>query len=868
MIRLKLPFLICAVCFFSCLTLFADVYVSPFGDDSNDGSIAKPFKTLVKAFDAVKGKAVGQKIWMREGIYDQSSTILLSALHSGSSQEPLIISAYQGEKVIINGGKRIPNDKFTLVSDAFGLQRLPVAARGNVYAAKLYESEYTSLFPSMEKYNVSALISWNGYTLQEAQYPNRGYAYISSVVDKGPATRWLLPGESPMAYSESNPTGGKIYLRDALDWSMMKTEFDRTHDMQLRGYLAVDWLFESERIGKINANGLVQLLRYTVYGIDASLPLPRRIKIIGALCQLDEPGEWYYDKALNVFYIWPVQQFSEDKPVVIGGRNILIDSSEKIENIEFRNLIFENFADHGIRLMNANNIKVLGCEFRSGNGICLRLQGENNLVKSSDFHDADRAMLVGGITENITNQKSENNAVINNHIHHLWLKGYGAYMVSGVGARFANNLMHDMNGALGYGNNDCIVEFNEFYDMGYEMGDWNPMYRGADFTSYGNQIRFNFIHHLMETPNGYPVAGMRNDDFGHGLRIHHNIFYKTGRTAAEFNGAANSFTDNIVMDTQHIWWTTQEPYEVLDKSLWNTKGTYLTRKYQSYLDDQAKIAAGTMKASEKLNYLGRAEMIFGKEGWKNNSVWLEKYPIMKDLYNFMNPDKNPWMQCYDTLKNNYISNGSSFPFHVHGPNKVHDDKNIQIVRDWMPNSALIEMPVVTPATEIFEDFANMNLRIKSTFTGIPALNKFDIDKIGLFIDEYRKVVPNKQQYRMAVKEKYKNQSSTGGTFNYDLINKRYNAPDYLKNYTGIQTGLTEQKKLFDVRYAPGVVYIIPLGELKEPKIRIHAMSGALIVANTNPAFPFVLSRSDYSSGVFVVTLLDNKNTQTQKIILF
>jgi len=844
-----------------------DVYVSPTGSDINTGAIDSPLKTLAAAFEKVKGQASGKTIWLRGGIYSIPETITADTQHSGGAGAPLRICAYQDEEVIINGGTVIPSSKFRVLTNSVRLERIPEGARGKVYVAQLYESTYVGLFPSKDEYNKSALLSWDGYVLSEAKYPNRGYGYIETVLDVGPSTRWLAPGEQPPAYSESNPTGGKFMLRDQLDWTMMKDEFDRTHDMQIRGYFSNDWYYQEERIGDIEAGGTIQLLRYTKYGVEDTQALPRRVNIVGALCQLDEPGEWYFDKADNLLYFWPVQQITDDKPVSVTGSHKLINCETRIENVQFENLIFENFSDHAIRFTNAGNVKVLGCEFRGGDGVGVRLAGNNNLIRSCDFHDCKQGFVLGDANSNdVKNLVHSHNEAVNNHLHHLWHRGYGAFAVSGVGARFANNLVHDMNGALVYGTVDCVVEYNEFYDMGNEMGDWNPMYRGADFTSLGNEVRYNYIHHLMETPSGYPIAGIRNDDFGHGLHVEHNVFYKSGRAATMFSGANNSASHNIVLETNMIWWSNQVPYEALDKSLWDSKGDYLQRRYQSYLEDQAKIAAGELNPNEKLNYLGRAEILLGKEFWNSNQLWKEHFPIINNLYHFDDPDRNPWMQCYDTLMNNVMVNGKTYPYHMHGPNKV-DEGGIQSLRDWLPNTAYVDMPVRKTIDEVFVDFAAGDLTMKSSFNLIDGFIDFNMDTIGLFVDGYRKTMPDKEKYRKAVMQKYNGIPSSGGTFDYDKLNERYSSPGYLDLLTTGNSIKYQRSTLIQLRYDADNIQVHAVNDTRNSQLEVYNINGIKILYQDVDGFPVFISKSQMAPGVYLLYISSDDGCQTKKFVV-
>ncbi|WP_026908363.1 DUF1565 domain-containing protein [Paucisalibacillus globulus] len=72
------------------------IYVSITGNDQNDGSKTKPFRTIKKA--ASKAEA-GSTVLIREGTYYEE----LLVKHSGTKSNPIIFQAYQNEKVILSG---------------------------------------------------------------------------------------------------------------------------------------------------------------------------------------------------------------------------------------------------------------------------------------------------------------------------------------------------------------------------------------------------------------------------------------------------------------------------------------------------------------------------------------------------------------------------------------------------------------------------------------------------------------------------------------------------------------------------------------------------------------------------------------------
>ncbi len=72
------------------------IYVSITGNDENDGTKEKPYRTLKKA--AAEAKA-GTIVYIREGIYHEQ----LIVEHSGTKEKPILFKAYNGEKAVISG---------------------------------------------------------------------------------------------------------------------------------------------------------------------------------------------------------------------------------------------------------------------------------------------------------------------------------------------------------------------------------------------------------------------------------------------------------------------------------------------------------------------------------------------------------------------------------------------------------------------------------------------------------------------------------------------------------------------------------------------------------------------------------------------
>src|SRR3954462_4356264 len=98
---MKKIFSLLCLCFvlFSNQAFSADFYVSLSGNDVNDGSISSPFRTLQHAINLV---APGDVIYIRGGLYAESTTISIQRGNNGTADGLKEIVAYNNEEVILN----------------------------------------------------------------------------------------------------------------------------------------------------------------------------------------------------------------------------------------------------------------------------------------------------------------------------------------------------------------------------------------------------------------------------------------------------------------------------------------------------------------------------------------------------------------------------------------------------------------------------------------------------------------------------------------------------------------------------------------------------------------------------------------------
>jgi len=110
-----LEIVICALLFPGSLSA-KNYYISAEGDDSNEGSISAPWKTLAQVSDAAETDANGGFLLPGDSVLFRSGDAFEGNLlfkRSGSREEPIVISSYgEGEKPILSGSGNIPGGDY------------------------------------------------------------------------------------------------------------------------------------------------------------------------------------------------------------------------------------------------------------------------------------------------------------------------------------------------------------------------------------------------------------------------------------------------------------------------------------------------------------------------------------------------------------------------------------------------------------------------------------------------------------------------------------------------------------------------------------------------------------------------------------
>ena len=228
-----------------------EFHVSPSGDDSNGGTLEKPFLTLQRAQEAARKLARREAVtvFVHEGTYYLPATLIFSAEDSGSKSAPVVYQAYQNEQVVISGGVRLNNLKWESFQNGILKAKVPL---GFVSDQLFVDGERQPLarYPNFDP-NVRHFNGW----AKDAISPER-------------AARW------------SDPTGGFIHALHSSEWGGMH-------------YVIT---------GKTNDNKITY-----EGGWQNNRPqgMHERRFVENIFEELDAPGEWFLDAKNSLLYFYP-----------------------------------------------------------------------------------------------------------------------------------------------------------------------------------------------------------------------------------------------------------------------------------------------------------------------------------------------------------------------------------------------------------------------------------------------------------------------------------------------------------------------------------------------------------------------------------
>lgn len=456
------------------------------------------------------------------GTYRLSAPLVVSPDPTWSST-PITITGPTSGRAIITGGKLLSG--FTPVTDAASLARLPSAARGNVVVASLSNNGITDLGTEQRHgYNIPITpapleIFFRDAPMTVARWPNTGFAKIQSLPDGPTGLTFTVSGGHPSAWQHEP-------------------------NLEAMGYWARDWADTTLPVTSVNPSSGVLTLQAPAP--EFGLLQGQRVVIENALSELDQPGEYYVDKATARVFLWPpFPMMSGDVQASVVDTLLTVNNAV---NLTISNLVFDIARGDGIDLNGGGHIVVQNTTLSNMGG-----RGAFSNAGSSGFdsiklaHTGEGGIVI--VTGNRTTLAPGNAFVDNSDLHDFARRSHAyrpAVNVAGVGNRVSGNTIYSgPHAAILFTGNNHVISDNEIYDVVTETADSGAIYTGRDWTTRGTVIEDNFIHDIGTTTLPDATVGVYLDDEASGTIIRRNVFSRVNQAVFIGGGRDNVVEDNL-----------------------------------------------------------------------------------------------------------------------------------------------------------------------------------------------------------------------------------------------------------------------------------------------------------------------------------
>jgi hypothetical protein len=524
---------------FECNSKNVEIYVSAKGNDSNSGTQTSPVKSLGKAQTLIRLARQNQKnavitVFIEDGIYQLDKPFVLTSEESGTENHPVVIKALGKAKPIVTGSRELKD--WQQLKDEAKLNMLPAEAKGKVFVTDLKKLGISDFGDPIEPGNRPELFC-NGQLQTLARWPNSGFTQAGKV--KGDT-------ELPPTFMKKRGTKEGIFEYT----NNRQSRWANEPEVFLGGYWFWDWADEFQKVAKVDTLSKVLSLvePYHHYGFKDSL----RYFGLNLFCEIDQPGEWYLNRAEGKLYWYPPVGVNPNKAqVTLSVFNApYMAELRDCSNITLQGLTFQESRGSAVSISGGKNCLVKDCRFErfgrdgihvaegSGHGI------SGCLIRTLGFRGID---MKGGDRKNLV---PANHFIENTIVEHfsLFKRTYEpAVYLDGCGMRVSNNrFRYSSSSAMRLEGNDFTIEYNEISHVVNESDDqgaldmwYNPSYRGV-------VVRYN---HWSDITGGTHsgAAGVRLDDMISGVLIFGNIFERTGSVifgGVQIHGGKDNLVEN------------------------------------------------------------------------------------------------------------------------------------------------------------------------------------------------------------------------------------------------------------------------------------------------------------------------------------
>ena len=509
-----------------------DFFVSPSGSDQADGSRKHPWLSPVAAAEKVMD-------FMRSNPKEDVRLILIAgeyllergiALDGTGLTNRLTIMARKGDTVVLRGDRQLGGWK--PIADEALLSLWPEECRGHVWQTDL--SAMADMGEPTGETNRADLYR-NGKRQTLARWPNQGFTHAGQAL-----------GSTALPPTWKNTHGTKEgileYRESRIDrWA-------KEAEPCLFGYWFWDWAEQYHKLVKVDTTHrrLEMAQPYHIYGYGDNC----RYYGLNLLCELDSAGEYYIDrKRSQIYYYLPQDadlQQDELTLSLLSARYML--SVRNMEGFRMEGLTLRGGRGGGVEISAGRDCVLKECALLQLGQTAVNISGGwNHRVEDCLLQELghDGIKLFGG---NRRTLEPAGHVVTGCTVRDfsLYRRTYQpAVIMNGTGFTISHNLFQgSSSSAMRIDASDCLVEYNQVYDVVKESDDQGGIDMFFDYSRRGVVIRYN---HWRDITGSMlcGAAGVRLDDIISGETIYGNVFEHVG--GSQFGGVQiHGGKDNVV----------------------------------------------------------------------------------------------------------------------------------------------------------------------------------------------------------------------------------------------------------------------------------------------------------------------------------